>query len=479
MKNRVDRRSFLKSAALATGALSAQQIISSPNILHAANRGEKVRCVIVGCGGRGSAHLSATLNEHLVALVDVDEKRHAVYKKLLSGKGRDGSKVETFTDYRRMFDKLQKGIDAVFVATPNHHHAPPSMIAMQLGKNVYCEKPLCHDIAEARKLREMSHKYKVATQMGNQGHCDEGYRRLCEFVWGGVIGNITETHGWCDRSNGGVGPRPPTLPVPEGMHWDEWIGPAPYRDFHSDLVPHEWHGWYDFGNGSLGNLACHVMDGSYWSLKLDHPESVELEAVAGGTDERCPTGTRIRWDCPARGDLPPVKVYWYDGYLPADSRSAETAPQTTAKPAKKPKRVHFLPPLLAELQAKYPKEKFDSNGSLYVGDKGIIYTGCYGENMHVLPKEKMSEITQPPKTLPRPKHSFENFLSAVREGRTDTAASFEYGAQLTEFVLLGNLAQHAGTGKKVEWNGAEMRVTNLPELNRFVTRQYRKGWEIG
>ena len=154
-----------------------------------------------------------------------------------------------------MFDKLHKQIDAVFVATPNHHHALPSMIAMQLGKGVYCEKPLCHDMAEARKLREMSHKYKVATQMGNQGHCDEGYRRLCEYVWAGVIGKITETHCWCDRSNGGVGPRPPTQPVPAGMHWDEWIGPAPYRDFHADLHPHEWHGWYDFGNGSLGNMA--------------------------------------------------------------------------------------------------------------------------------------------------------------------------------------------------------------------------------
>ena len=140
--------------------------------------------------------------------------------------------------------------------------------------------------------------------------------------------------------------------------------------------------------------------------------------------------------------------------------------------------MHFLPPLLAELQAKYPDEKFESNGTLYVGEKGILYTGCYGGNMHLLPKAKMDEITQPPKTLPRPKSSFADFLNAVREGRTDTAASFDYGAQLTEFILLGNLAQHAGKGNKVEWNGAEMKVTNLPELNRFVTREYRKGWKI-
>jgi len=480
MKSYFSRRSFLKRAALATSALSAQQIISSPNILHAANAGNKVRCVLVGNGVRGSEHLRVATGEHIVALVDPDDTKHAGFKKILSGKGRDTSKIETFSDYRRMFDKLHKQIDAVFVATPNHHHAPVSMIAMQLGKNVYCEKPLCHDIAEARKLRDMAHKYKVATQMGNQGHCDEGYRRLCEFVWAGVIGNITEAHCWCDRLNGGVGPRPPTQPVPAGMHWDEWIGPAPYRDFHTDLHPHEWHGWYDFGNGALGNLACHVMDGAFWSLKLGHPDSVELEALTGGTDERCPVGSRIRWDCPARGDLPPVKVYWYDGYQGNEPQAAESTAKTKGKKTSKGGHgPHYLPPLLAELQAKYPEEKFESNASLYVGDKGILYTGCYGGDMHVLPKEKMKEIAKPPKSLPRPKHIFEDFLSAVRDGRTNTAASFEYGAQLTEFAILGNLAQHAGKGNKVEWNGAEMKVTNLPDLNRFVTREYRPGWKIG
>jgi predicted dehydrogenase len=462
MKNRVPRRSFLKRAALATSALSAQQLFCSPNIVHAANRAEKVRCAIVGCGGRGGEHLKRTAGEHLVALVDVNDKKIAGFKRRINDEDRDADGLETFSDYRRMFDKLHKQIDAVFVATPNHHHAPPSMIAMQLGLNVYCEKPLCHDVAEARKLREMSHHCKVATQMGNQGHCEEGYRRLCEFVWGGVVGKITEAHCWCDRLNGGVGPRPPTLPVPAGMHWDEWIGPAPYRDFHSDLDPHEWHGWYDFGNGALGNLACHVMDGAYWSLKIEHPESVELEAVTGGTDERCPVGSRIRWDVPARGDMPPVKVYWYDGY------------QGVEKPA-----VHYLPPLFAELHEKYPGEKFESNATFYVGEKGILYTGCYGGNMHLLPKAKMKEIKQPPKSLPRPKSSFEDFLSAVREGRTDTAGSFDYGARLTEFMLLGNLAQHAGKGNKVEWNAAEMKVTNLPDLNKYVTREYRQGWKIG
>jgi predicted dehydrogenase len=495
MKNPLNRRSFLKRAALATSALSAQQLFFSPSILHAANRGEKVRCVIVGCGGRGGAHLSAivpdatkkrrpaaddesgedqtspTSGEHLVALVDVDETRHAKYKELVSGRGRDASKIETFTDYRRMFDKLHKQIDAVFVATPNHHHALPSMIAMQLGKGIYCEKPLCHDIAEARRLAEMARQYKVATQMGNQGHCMDGYRRLCEYVWAGAIGQITETHSWTDRANGGIGPRPAPQSPPPRLHWDEWIGPAPYRPYHQDLHPHEWHGWHDFGNGSLGNLACHVLDGVHWSLKLEHPTSIEVEEMFGGNDERYPTGTRIRWDFPQRGDMAAVKTYWYDGRVGAGD------PGDGNKSPKGKKGPRNLPPLLVEMQKKYPQQKYIDSGTFYVGEKGIFYTSTYGQEMHLMPKEKMDDIPAPPRSLPRPKGSFADFLRACREGKTDTASSFIVAARLTEFVLLGNLAQHAGKGNKVEWNGPEMKVTNLPELNRFVTREYRKGWE--
>ena len=252
MKNNLSRRSFVKQSALAAGVFAAAPF----NILNAANAGDKVRFVQIGCGGRGaSAHLPAAQNEQLVAIVDVDENRHAFVKKWLQGKGGDADKLQVFTDYRKMFDKVSKDFDAVFIATPNHHHALPALIAMQLGKNVYCEKPVCHDIAEARALRAMAAKTKVATQMGNQGHCEDGYRKLCEYIWGGVIGKVTETHSWTNRANGGEGPRPPKLPVPAGMHWDEWIGPAPFRDFHDDIHPHEWHGWYDFGNGSLGNMG--------------------------------------------------------------------------------------------------------------------------------------------------------------------------------------------------------------------------------
>ncbi len=475
MASPLDRRSFLKRSALAAGAVSAANLFPFPNIARARATGDKLNCVVVGCGGRGMSHVGVAVKENLVAICDVNEKRYAAAAKAIDKSGKKKSSgsggLQTFVDYRQMFDKIGNQIDAVFVATPNHQHALPTMIAMQLGKGVYCEKPLCHFVGEARQLRAMAAKSKAPAQMGIQGHCEEGYRRLCEYIWAGAIGNVTETHSWCDRSNGGIGPRPPTLPVPAGMHWNEWIGPAPYRDYHDDLNPHEWHGWYDFGNGSLGNLACHVMDGVYWALKLDHPLSIELEAVSGGTVERCPTGTKIRWDCPARGDMPPVKVFWYDGY------AGQPQPKIDGKTRGK-KLPHYLPPLLIELQKKYPDEKFESNGTLYVGDKGIMYTGCYGEGVRIIPEAKTEEVARPPRTLPRPKSSFNDFLSACREGRKETAAPFEYGAQLTEFAILGNLAQHAGVGQKVEWDGPNMRVTNLPELNQFVEREYRKGWQI-
>ncbi|OWK39093.1 Gfo/Idh/MocA family protein [Fimbriiglobus ruber] len=470
--SKLSRRSFLKQSAVAAGGLSAAPLV--PGVLSAApaDRGAKLNCVVIGCGGRGTTHIATALGQNLVALVDADEKRLDAARALAKTKNADPDKIQVFTDYREMFDKIGKQIDAVFIATPNHQHALPTMIAMQLGKGVYCEKPLCHTIGEARMLSAAAAKYKVATQMGNQGHCEEGYRRLCEYVWGGVVGPITETHSWSDRSNGGIGPRPPKLSVPGNLHWDSWVGPAPFRDYHADLHQHEWHGWYDFGNGSLGNMACHVLDGVYWALKLEHPTRVEVEQMFGGTTERYPTGTRIRWDFPARGDMPAAKVYWYDGRV----GEGDSGDGNKASPKGK-KGPHNLPPLLAELKKKYPDEKFDSNGTLYVGEKGILYTATYGGDMHIVPKKTMLETTPPAKTLPRPSGVAGDFLRAVREGRTDTAAAFDYSARLTEFTLLGNLAQRAGPGNPVEWDGPNMKVTNLKDLNQWIQIEPRKGWK--
>jgi predicted dehydrogenase len=472
MKSSLNRRSFFKRASLAVGAVSAAHVFPCPGILHAANADDKLNYAVIGCGTRGMVHLESTAQENLVAIVDVDDRRLAFVKKWLTEKGRNPEHVRTFSDYRRMFDAMAGQIDAVFVATPNHQHALPSMIAMQLGKGVYTEKPLCHDIAEARKLAEMARRYKVPTQMGNQGHCEEGYRKLCEYVWAGAFGKITETHSWTDRSNGGIGPRPATEPPPAGLHWEEWIGPAPYRDFHGDLHPHEWHGWYDFGNGSLGNMGCHVLDGIYWALKLEHPQTIEVEEMFGGSDERYPTATRIRWDLPPRGDMPALKAYWYDG------RIGDCDPGNGAGGANG-KKGHFnLPPMLVEYQKQFPDQKFDDSGTLYVGEKGIFYTSCYGQEMRSLPIDTLENMPLPPKSLPRSQDSFRDFLRACREGSNNTAAGFEYAARLTEFILLANIAQRAGAGKPVAWDGSAMKITNMPELNRWLQRDYREGWRI-
>lgn len=468
MNTKLTRRSFLKQSALATGVVAAAPF----NILHAANAGEKIRVAQIGCGGRALEHLKATFEENLVAIVDVDDKRIATVQKTLTDKGRDASKVQTFADYRKMFDKLGKQVDAVFIATPNHHHALPAMLAMQRGINVYCEKPVCHDVAEARALRAMAARTKVATQMGNQGHCEEGYRKLCEYIWSGAIGQITETHSWTNRANGGEGPRPPQLSVPANLHWEEWIGPAPHRDFHEDLHPHSWHGWYDFGNGSIGNMGCHVLDGVYWALKVEHPTSIEIEQMRGGSDERYPLGSRVRWEVPARGDLPPVKVFWYEG-LRQDASGKALGNLRAARGDDR-----NFPALMYELRKQFPEEELDGgdSGTFYVGEKGVIFTGTYGDKMHIVPWQKMKEAPEPAKSLPRPKGVFVDFLAAVRAGKTETAVSFDYGTRLTEFTLLGNLAMRAGAGKKVMWDGPNMKVTNLAELNAWVKRPSRDGW---
>ena len=474
MKSGLNRRTFIKRTALTAGALSTAHF----NIIGAPKPSDTLNCVQVGCGGRGmSEHLPTVIGKHnqnLYAIVDPDRRKHDEVKRWLTRNNKDADKVQLFTDYRVMFEKTGKQIDAVFVTTPNHHHATVAAIAMQLGKNVYCEKPVCHDVGEARKLREMARKYKVATQMGNQGHCMDGYRTLCEYIWSGAIGKVTETHSWTDRANGGVGPRPPVLPVPNGMDWDSWIGPAPYRDYHSDLHPHEWHGWYDFGNGSIGNMGCHILDGVFWALKIEHPTSIEAEYVRGGTDERYPTGSRIRWDIPAREGMPPAKAYWYEGL----NKTTTASPQGGLHAARGDARN--FPPLLAELQKQYPDEEWSiSDGfTLYVGDKGVMFTGCYGDRPHIVPMEKMRDVPKPAKSLPRPKDIFTDFIEACRAGRTETSVPFEYGTRLTEFAVLGNLAQHAGEGKKLEWDGPNMRVTNLPEANQLVKRENRKGWEV-
>jgi predicted dehydrogenase len=440
-----------------------------------------VRTAVIGCTNQGKISVNeiARLGERIVAFADIDDRQYAKAKETLAPyPDVDFDKIAKFYDYRKMLDKVHKEIDAVFVCIPDHHHATASMMAMRLGKGVYCEKPLAHSIEECRIMAEAAKKHKVTTQLGNQGHSREGIRRLCEYIWAGAIGNVTEVHAWAPTGRGATGGRLPTKPVPKGVHWEEWIGPAQYREYHDELHPAIWRSWWEYGDGSLGDWGCHNLDAPFWALNLGHPTSVEALERVGGSDERFPLVNVVRWDFPARGGAPsgspPVKVFWYDGY-----RGAKTAnpDKEFAKDEEKMLQIQNRPPIVVELEKKYNR-KFGNGGTVYVGDKGIMVSGNYCDGPRIVPEDKHRAFPVPDKKLPRLKGTHQqDFLKALKEGKP-ASSDFEYGAKLTEMLFVGCLAERAGPGKKVEWDGAAMKCTNLPELNAMVKREYRKGWEL-
>lgn len=474
MSGRLSRRSLLKRGAVAAAAVAGARVFTGPFILAADNVGDKARLVMIGCGGQGvGAHVPVAAREKLVALVDPSEKCIGNAMKKAQGTNPDlkASEVKTFADYRKMFDSIGKDIDAVIIATPNHHHATAALMAMQLGKGCYVEKPMAYNLAETRQMADFAKKYKVATQMGNQGHSGEGWRVLCEYIWAGAIGNVTESHCWTNRANGGTGGRPPSQPVPDGMDWDLWIGPAPFRDYHKGLHPHDWHDWFDFGGGSIGNMGCHIMDGSFWAMKLGMPTSVVMEEAGGGSPEQFTTTTRLRFDFGARENMPAFKLFWYDGKKLGTKEAGGGDVVGSVD-----KKSQNIPPI-AEEWAKKTGRNFAGDHSLYIGDKGVMYTGCYGEGVRILPEEQHKATPVPAEVVPRVKGGHHgDFFRGCRDGKP-CVSNFEYGAKLTELILLGGLAIRAGKGNKLEWDAAGMKITNNADINRFVKRENRKGWE--
>ena len=477
MSSRITRRTLLKGAAGVAGASLACRVFGVPALLADPSPNSKLATVVIGVANQGLASLSAAVTERLVAMVDVDEGHLA---KQIQWIGENSPETKTasvkkYFDYRKLFDEMSKQIDAVFVATPDHHHATAAMLAIKAGKHVYVEKPLGHSIDEVRRLMAAAKKYKVITQLGNQGHSGEGLRRLCEYVDAGAIGHITETYSWAPTGRGGTGGRLPTKPVPAGLHWEEWIGPAAYRDYHEELHPLQWRSWWEFGDGSVGDWGCHNLDGPVTALKLGAPTSVEALEQFGGSGERFPLRNSICWNFPARGKLPPVKVHWFDGYFGL----TDSAAHEDAAGAKQNR-----PPIVEELEKKYGRE-LKSGGTIYVGEKGILHTGNYTGSPRIIPEEKHKAFPAPPKTYPRVAKSGvsglgihqADFLNGCKQGR-QPSSNFDVSGPLTEVVLLGCLAEKAGVGKKVEWDSAAMKVTNLPELNRLVVREYRKGWTL-
>ncbi len=274
MAIKITRRSFVKTATAAGAALAAQPL-AAPYVLADPAPGRKLGVAVVGAGGMGGYSFGAAMGERLVAICDVDDKIIAGALKQFHDSRKDKPDPKVFYDYRKMLDECHKDVDAVLIATPDHNHAPAAIRAIHRGKATFGQKPLAHNIYECRTLAQAAKQNKVLTQLGNQGHCGEGYRRLVECIWGGAIGTVKETHSIFARDFGGSGGIPPGKPVPPGLHWDEWLGPAPFRDYHDGLHPFSWRNWRQFGTGTLGDMACHVMDGVFWALRLQGSQGLQ------------------------------------------------------------------------------------------------------------------------------------------------------------------------------------------------------------
>jgi len=438
-KAKVTRRGFMSAAAAVAGlTIVRRDVLGGPRHVPPS---EKLNIAGVGIGGRGVGDLHELASENIVALCDVDQEYAAdVFKKYPSAK--------KYRDFRRMLDS-QKNIDAVVIATPDHTHAVIAMTAIKMGKHVYCEKPLAHSILEVRKLTEAAREAGVATQLGNQGQASEGARLVCEFIWDGAIGPVREIHSWCNRpiSPRGIDRPKETPPVPKTLDWDLWLGPAPRRPYHSCYHPFTWRGWWDFGTGVLGDIGCHQFAPIFRALKLGYPTSVEA-CSSGVNSETAPLASIVRYEFPGRGDMPPLKLTWYDGGL------------MPARPAELEEGLRFG----------------NADDNLFIGDKGKML------GHRLIPETKSKEYGRPPRVLPRSPGHHKEWINACKGG--DPADSnFDVSGPLTEVVLLGNVALRMGKqlyekGLKLYYDGPKMKVTNLPEANQYIHHAYREGWSL-
>ncbi len=434
----IDRRSFLKNSALTAAGfmILPSKVISG---LGYKAPSDKLNIVGVGVGGRGGGVIRAVSSENIIALCDVDWK----YTRKIFGEFPDAKK---YYDWRKMFDELGKTIDAVVVGTPDHTHAIISINAMKMGKHVYCEKPLTHSVWESRQMTEVARQYKVATQMGNQGNSGEGIRQVCEWLWDGAIGEVREAHAWTNRPIWPQGLERPTAtpPEPETLAWDLFLGPAPYRPYNPIYTPWNWRGWWDFGTGALGDMACHIMDPIFMSLKLKYPSRVQGTSSQFNT-ESPPLAETVQFIFPERTAhngvaMPEVKVTWWDGGL--------------------------LPPRPEELPDGVTMGRDSDGGCLLIGTKGKIMTGCYGRNPFLLPLEYDKDYKRPQPYLRRITTSHEmDWVRACKENpesRTEASSYFGYSGPMNEMVVMGVVAVRLQDLKReLEWDGEKMEFTNI------------------
>jgi predicted dehydrogenase len=493
------RRHFFFGTLLA-GAVPPAGFGSSPSLrtLGYKSPNEKLNIAAIGAGGKASSDIDGCSHENIVALCDVDEKQAA-------RKFKEYEKVPKYKDFRKMLDKEGKGIDAVIVTVPDFMHATAAMWCMERGKHVYVQKPLTRTIWEARQLMEAANKYKVATQMGNQGYSNEGTRQATEIVWSGEIGNVTEVHAWTDRPiwPQGLTEIPPPDQVPETLDWDLWLGTAEERPYTSGgkgyptkwgnfYQPFNWRGFYDFGCGALGDMACHILGAPNLALQLGAPTSVECTNKEGASEFMFPTKSVIRFDFPARGSMPALKLFWYDGLkespkiegVPKDELLGDLPyrprPRDSGAAHPRPRSSGYVGRVFDwetfEATRQDPNARVPTpDGSVFIGDKGILTTGTYGEQTRLLPVEKMRDYHFPEPILTRSPGHYRDWIRACKGG--DPACSnFNVASPFVEWMLLGVIALRVDG--KLEWDAAKMRFTNNAQANKYIRPSFRKGWSL-
>ncbi len=439
-KQAFNRRRFLAgTTAVAAFTIIPRHVLGAPGQPSANN---KLNVAGVGVGGMGSGDVRRVPTENIVAICDVDAN-HAAN----SAKGFPKAKV--YGDFRKMLE-TRKDIDAVMVATPDHNHAVVTMMALKMGKHVFCQKPLTHSVHEALEVAKAAKEAKVATQMGNQGQASEGARLVSEYISAGAIGKVREIHSWSNRrpdiSPRGI-PRPAeTPPVPPHLDWDRWLGPAPERPYHPCYLPFRWRGWWDFGTGVLGDIGCHNLSAAFKALKLGWPESVEAcsthwNAPPEIKNETAPLASTVTFRFAAEGNRPEIVVRWYDGGM--------------------------MPPLPKEFGA---RNIFINDGTLIVGDEGMLH----GANL--LPEAKARVFGKPPQKLPRSPGHYQEWIDACKGGKPAGSNFVDHAGHLAAVVLMGNIAIR--TQEKLYWDADKLRFTNSEAANRLLHPPYRQGWTL-
>ena len=459
--NALTRRDFIKRTSIATSTAA----LAFPYVGNVLGANDRINVACIGVGGKGDSDSSdaAGCGGNIVALCDVDTNT-------LDQKSKQFPNAKRFQDYRKLLDEMGKDIDAVTVSTPDHHHGSAALRAMKLGKHCFCQKPLVQTVYEARQMRKVAAEKKLATQMGNQGSAESGLRRAVEVLQAGVIGKPVELHVWTNRPIWPQGLDRPKGedPVPATLNWDCWLGPAAKRPYKKDVYhTFKWRGWYDFGTGALGDMACHTVNMPFRALKLGYPTVVECELASRMYPETFPKTSRIRFEFPEREGLPPLKFWWYDGN-----------PNEAFKPIR--------PPAEAVKEIISTMGKLPEAGALVIGEKGKLFSPD-DHGARFLVAMKGQDEMQPgnnhdackavPESIPRSPGHMQEWFRMMKEG-TPAYSNFEIAAYLTEIILLGCVALRLGEGVRMDWDGPNMKSTNLPEAERFVRRHNRAGWEL-